>query len=218
MLKYLLKNGTLAAVGRGGVLDLAATQVDPAAHLTLESVHRFIRTDSTGPTVPDIEFAELTLAVRRGDSSSTVFDALLASGRIPLHPDHAALQDALAATAAHDPQAADVAVVADTREQVNELNAAIRNRLVTDGRVDDVRVVTTRAGQRIGAGDRIATRRNDRDLEVANRDTWTVTAVGRRGGLLVTGTPAEVNPQLRGVETRGIEPLTPALQRRCSAN
>jgi hypothetical protein len=77
-------------------------------------------------------------------------------------------------------------VVADTRKQVNELNAAIRNRLVTDGRVDDVRVVTTRAGQRIGAGDRIATRRNDRDLEVANRDTWTVTAVGRRGGLLVT--------------------------------
>jgi hypothetical protein len=78
--------------------------------------------------------------------------------------------------------------VADTREQVNELNAAIRNRLVIDGRVDDILVVTTRAGQRIGAGDGIVTRRNDRDLEVANRDTWTVTAVGRRGGLLVTGT------------------------------
>ena len=45
----------------------------------------------------------------------------------------------------------------------------------------------TGAGQRIGAGDRIATRRNDRDLGVANRDTWTVTAVGRDGGLLVTG-------------------------------
>ena len=28
----------------------------------------------------------------------------------------------------------------------------------------------------------------------------------------------EVDPQVRGVETRGIEPLTPALQRRCSAN
>ncbi len=46
--------------------------------------------------------------------------------------------------------------------------------------------VTTRVGQRIGAGDRIATRRNDRDLGVANRDTWTVTAVGRDGGLVVT--------------------------------
>jgi exodeoxyribonuclease V alpha subunit len=176
----------LAAVGRGGVLDLAAAQVDPAACLTLESVHRFTRTDSSGQSVPDGEYAELTLAMRRGDTPRVVFDALLALGRIHLHPDHAALQDALAATAAHDPQAADVAVVADTREQVHELNAAIRDRLVVDGRVDDVRVVTTRAGQRIGAGDSIATRRNDRDLEVANRDTWTVTAVGRRGGLLVT--------------------------------
>lgn len=176
----------LAAVGRGGVLDLAAAQVDPAACLTLESVHRFTRTDSTGQSVPDGEYAELTLAMRRGDTPGVVFDALLARGRIRLHPDQAALQNALAATAAHDPGAADVAVVADTREQVNELNAAIRNRLVTDGRVDDVRGVTTRTGQRIGAGDRIATRRNDRDLEVANRDTWTVTAVGRRGGLLVT--------------------------------
>nr|WP_239521347.1 MobF family relaxase [Blastococcus saxobsidens] len=176
----------LAAVGRGGVLDLAAAQVDPAAHVTLESVHRFTRTDSTGQSAPDAEYAELTLAMRRGDTPGAVFDALLARGRIHLHPDHAALQDALAATTAHDHRAADVAVVADTREQVTELNAAIRNRLVTDGRVDDLRVVTTRAGQRIGAGDRIATRRNDRNLEVANRDTWTVNAVGRRGGLLVT--------------------------------
>jgi ATP-dependent exoDNAse (exonuclease V) alpha subunit len=35
----------LAAVGRGGVLDLAARQVDPAAHLTLDVLHRFVRTD-----------------------------------------------------------------------------------------------------------------------------------------------------------------------------
>ncbi len=31
-------------------------------------------------------------------------------------------------------------------------------------------------------------------------------------------TPTEVNPQVERVETRGIEPLTPALQRRCSTN
>jgi hypothetical protein len=186
----------LAAVGRGGVLDLAAGQVDPAACLTLESVHRFTRTDVTGQMLPDREYAGLTLAMRRGDTPGAVFDALLASGRIRLHPDPGALQDTLAATAVHDGRMADVAVVVDTREQVNELNAVIRSRLVADGRVDDTRVVTTRAGQRIGAGDRIATRRNDRDLEVANRDTWTVTAVGRRGGLLVTaGTAAGDMPE-----------------------
>ena len=167
----------LAAVGRGGVLDLAADQVDPAAHLTLEGVHRFTRTDATGATVPDTEYADLTLAMRAGDDPGPVFDALLARGQIRLHPDAAALREALAAAAADGYTAGErVAVVVDTREQAAELNAAIRDRLVADGRVDDRRVVITGAGERIGAGDRIATRRNDRDLQVANRDIWTVTA------------------------------------------
>ena len=73
-------------------------------------------------------------------------------------------------------------VVADTREQVADLNAAIRDRLVADGQRRRHQAVTTAAGQRIGAGDRVATRRNDTDLGVANRDTWTVTAVGQRRG------------------------------------
>ncbi len=77
-------------------------------------------------------------------------------------------------------------MVADTREQVGELNAAVRARLVAASRVDDTDVVTTRTGQRIGAGDRIATCRNDRELDVANRDCWTATALDARGGLLVT--------------------------------
>ncbi len=182
----------LAAVGRGGVLDLAAGAADPGACLTLESVHRFTRTDSTARTVPDREYAALTLAMRRGDNPGAVFDALHAGGRIRLHPDPGALQDALAATVADAGRVADIAVVADTREQVGELNAAIRSRLVADGRVDDTTVVITRAGQRIGAGDRITTRRNDRGLDVANRDTWTVTAVGRRGSVLVTPTSPPV--------------------------
>ena len=36
-------------------------------------------------------------------------------------------------------------------------------------------------------GDRVATRRNDRDLNVANRDVWTVTGLGDDGSMLVTG-------------------------------
>ena len=111
----------IAAVGRGGVLDLAAAQVDPTAHLTLV-----------------------------GGAGERV------------------------------------AVVVATREQTAALNAAIRDRLVTEGRVDDRREVVTGAGERIGVGDRIATRRNNRDLDVANRDVWTVTGVGRDGGLVVT--------------------------------
>ncbi|TQN44420.1 AAA domain-containing protein [Blastococcus colisei] len=181
----------LAAVGRGGVLDLAAAQVDPAEHLTLVGVHRFTRTDATGHTTPDTDYADLTLAMRAGTDPGTVFDALLARGQIRLHPDPQALRETLAAVAAHGYTAGErVAVVVATREQAAALNAAIRDRLA-DGRVDDRRVVVTGAGERIGVGDRIATRRNDRDLAVANRDVWTVTAVGRDGGLLVTpdGTP-----------------------------
>ncbi len=184
----------LPAVGRGGVLDLALRATDPAAHPTLDTVHRFRRTDDAGHTVPDTEYAELTLAMRRGQDAPAVFDALCARGQIRLHPDPAALQETLAAiaTTAYT-EGQQLAVVVNTREQAAELNAAIRDRLVADSRVDDTRTATTRAGQRIGAGDRIATRRNDRTLGVANRDTWTVTAVGPDGELVVT--PAGTAPR-----------------------
>src|SRR5215217_2624988 len=68
----------------------------------------------------------------------------------------------------------------------------------------------------------------DDDLDdVADRlDTLRAASRGRVADFLRTGSPpegspeppTEVNPQVREVETRGIEPLTPALQRRCSAN
>jgi thymidine kinase len=185
----------LAAVGRGGVLDLAARQVDPTAHLTLDAVHRFVRTDQTGQTVPDTEYAELTLAMRTGTDPADVFDALVARGKIRLHPNPVALQESLAATAATSYGLGEqVAVVVDTREQTADLNAAIRERLVAGNRVDDTRVAVSRSGQRIGVGDRIATRRNDRRLGVANRDTWTVTALDRDGRLTVTPAAANVTP------------------------
>ncbi len=55
----------------------------------------------------------------------------------------------------------------------------------------------TAAGERIGVGDRVATRRNDRNLDVANRDTWTVTGIDEHGQLHLTGTadkPATSRP------------------------
>src|SRR3954452_11164527 len=68
----------------------------------------------------------------------------------------------------------------------------------------------------------------DDDLDdVADRlDSLRAASRGRVADFLRTETPSEgspeppteANPQVRGVETRGIEPLTPALQRRCSAN
>ncbi|MGY5882359.1 MobF family relaxase [Modestobacter lacusdianchii] len=202
----------LPAVGRGGVLDLAADAVDPAAHLTLDGVHRFTQTDEQGHTTPDTGYAALTLAMRTGEDPGAVFDALLARGQIQLHPDAAALQDTIAAAAAASYAAGRrVAVVVDTRDQAAELNNAIRERLAAAGRVDDRTVVITGAGERIGAGDRIATRRNDRHLDVANRDVWVVTAVGRRGGLLVTPavTPTGTDP---GDGSGGVTPAGPRIR------
>jgi len=125
--------------------------------------------------------------MRTGEDPGAVFDALVVRGQIRLHPTLGAVTEALATEAAEcHREGRPVAVVVDTRDQAASLGAAIRGRLVAAGRVDDARVVTTRAGQRIGIGDRIATRRNDRDLEVANRDTWTVVAVSRHGALVVT--------------------------------
>ena len=71
--------------------------------------------------------------------------------------------------------------MADTREQSTALNGAIRDRLLAAGHLDDTHTVVTKTGERLGVGDRVATRRNDRDLGVTNRDTWTITAIGADG-------------------------------------
>ena len=178
----------LPAVGRGGVLDLAARWANPDACLTLQAVHRFA----------DPTYAQLSLSMRTGapNSPGVVFDALLARGEVCIYPTEAARTQALAAIAAAatatrttgmNRHGRGLLLVADTREQVAELNGHIREQLVAGGHVDDTQVLTTWAGERIGVGDQIATRRNDRDADVANRDTWTVTALRTDGGAVVAG-------------------------------
>jgi exodeoxyribonuclease V alpha subunit len=107
----------LPAVGRGGVLDLAARWASPQALHTLETVHRF--------TDPD--YAELTLLMRTGERPGEVFDALVSRGQIVLHPTEVERLQALAALN----QADKGLLVADTREQVAALNGATRDRLIT---------------------------------------------------------------------------------------
>jgi conjugative relaxase-like TrwC/TraI family protein len=176
----------LPAVGRGGVLDLAARWAPPEAHLELEAVHRFT----------DPAYAQLSLLMRTGQDPGQVFDALLARGQIIVHAteverlhalthqdngDHADRTGDGAATAGRG------LILADTREQVAALNAAIRDHRHATDRARTGPVVTTGRGEQIGVGDRVATRRNDRDLAVANRDTWTVTSVHDDGALEVSG-------------------------------
>jgi hypothetical protein len=159
----------LPAVGRGGVLDHAARWARPEACVELEAVHRFT----------DPEYAALTLLMRTGQKPGDVFDRLHERGLIQIHRTEverlAALTDV------------DGTVIADTREQVAALNAAVRDQRLATGVTRAAGAVTTAAGERISVGDRIATRRNDRDLGVANRERWTVTGTDGRGGLVVRG-------------------------------
>ncbi|MHB8300068.1 MAG: MobF family relaxase [Dermatophilaceae bacterium] len=171
----------LPAVGRGGVLDLAARWANPESCLALETVHRFV----------DPDYAELSLAMRTSQHPAGVFDTLLARGQIRLHPSEAERTRALAQIGAQHPWAGasgePVLVIAETREQVAALNGTIRDQLVATGRLKDSGAVTTASGERIGVGDRVATRRNEPTLDVANRDTWTVTRIGPDGALALDG-------------------------------
>jgi conjugative relaxase-like TrwC/TraI family protein len=159
----------LPAVGRGGVLDLAVTIAPSEARLTLDVIHRF----------EDPEYAELSLLMRRGERPGEVFDRLHARGEIRIHATDVERLHALAGEPG--------LIIADTLDQVAGLNAVIKARRISDGDLSDPGggepTATTYAGVAITVGDRIATRRNDPDLEVANRDTWTVTRVHGDGGL-----------------------------------
>jgi len=172
----------LPAVGRGGVLDLAARWARPETVVSLNAVHRFT----------DPQYADLSLAMRTGVRAAEVFDTLLQRGHLRLYPTEAERTQALADLAAQGALTGrtgptGVLVMADTREQVTALNGAIRDRLLTAGYLDAHRGVVTDAGDHLGVGDRVMTRRNDRDLAVANRDTWTITGIDPGGTITVQG-------------------------------
>jgi exodeoxyribonuclease V alpha subunit len=192
----------LPAVGRGGVLDLGVRWAATQGCLTLDVVHRF----------SDPQYARISLAMRTGEplgtggelsgerrgaatgaASGGVFDALLARDQIRIYPSEAERTQALAALAAGSIIGGQhrVLAMADTREQVGALNGAIRDRLVAAGRVQDTAAITTQAGERIGVGDRVATRRNDRALQVANRDIWTLTVIADDGTATLTGSTGQ---------------------------
>jgi hypothetical protein len=96
-------------------------------------------------------------------------------------------------------------MIADTREQTAGLNGATRDRLIEAGHVDDQRAITNQLGERIGIGDRVTTRHNDRHLGVTNRDTWTVSAIAVDGRLNLLGRRGEVRVVPAGYAVRHLD-------------
>ena len=159
----------LPAVGRGGVLDLACRYARDIL-VDLDSVRRFA----------DPDYAELSLRMRAGQRPEAVFDRLFARGEIVVHASEVEQIAALADIAVGTEEG--VAVVTDTRDQVARINAlAHRERAAV---LDPRGRFGTRSGERIDVGDRVATRRNDPDADVANRETWTVRKADRKGVVL----------------------------------
>jgi exodeoxyribonuclease V alpha subunit len=158
----------LPAVGRGGVLDLAVRYASNRC-IEYDGVHRF----------SDPAYGDLSLRMRAGDRPGEVFDELVKRGDIVIHASEVERQDVLAANASRGEL-----VVADTLVQVIRINhTAHRVRVMTGGAVDSV---ITGLGEQIGIGDTIATRQNNAEIDVANRETWTVID-STPAGLLVTG-------------------------------
>lgn len=105
--------------------------------------------------------------MRSGARPGEVFDELLSRGDLVIHASEVERHDLLAAKASHGQL-----VIADTREQVARINhTAHRVRVVTGQAADSV---ITASGEQIGIGDTIATRHNDVEVGVANREMWTV--------------------------------------------
>ncbi|MGH7697948.1 MAG: AAA family ATPase, partial [Candidatus Dormibacteria bacterium] len=177
----------LPAVGRGGVIETAARWVE--VPVELGQVHRFLKlgTDEAGmpQTVPDTDYAALSLAMRAGEAPEAVAEALVTRGAVVAH---ASVAEATAAIAGRVLEAVDrpgaLAVTVATNEAAAALNAAVRAGRIAAGAVDDTRVALGAEGVRIGAGDLIVTRHNDAGADVSNRQRWRVEAISDTGAIV----------------------------------
>lgn len=158
----------LSAVGRGGVLDMAA-QLRKRT-FDMAEVHRFI----------DPEYAEVSVRMRNRRNPGEVFDQLRELGLIRLHADSDELRENLA-TSRLDAKAITVA----SNDEAARLNDRIRDERTRAGVVDDTTTTTGNDGLSIGSGDLIQTRQNRTELGVANRQQWIVQHVEQDGSLWV---------------------------------
>lgn len=147
----------LAAVGRGGVLDMA-------------EVHRFT----------DPAYAEVTLRMRDGRDPGAVFDQLAALDLIRLHDSGDDARQHIA-----QQRQDGEAVTVSTNDEARTVNARIREERVSQGLVDDTTIVYGSDGLPVGAGDVIQTRKNNSDVGVANRQQWVVQHVEDDGAVSV---------------------------------
>ena len=158
----------LAAVGRGGVLDMAAHI--RGRTFDMAEVHRFA----------DPAYAEVTVRMRDGNQPGEVFEQLAGLGLVRLHDSGDEAREHIA----QERQDSD-AITVSTNDEARTVNARIREERVSHGVVDDTTTVYGSDGLPIGAGDVIQTRKNNTSIGVANRQQWVVQHVEDDGALSV---------------------------------
>ena len=166
----------LHAVGRGGMFDELCRTGSP---LELATIHRFRNAWEH----------QASLKLRVGNTAA--LDAYVAHDRVTAG-DFDRVADTIAKKWLEETaRQRTVAVVAETNEHVDALNAAIQQARRDAGELgrETVRVA---GGETAAVGDTIVTRRNQRSLTtdrtepVRNRDRWTVSAVHGDGSLTVS--------------------------------
>jgi conjugative relaxase-like TrwC/TraI family protein len=166
----------LQAVGRGGMFD----ELCRGARIhELATIHRFRHRWEQAAS----------LQLRAGNAEA--LDAYIDHGRVTEGTFEQLAVETAHAWIDHTAAGRRVAVVAETNEHVDQLNAAIQQARRQHGQLGP-RVVRVAGGETAAVGDIVATRRNNRILRtnraepIRNRDRWAVVAVGRNGSLTVS--------------------------------
>jgi conjugative relaxase-like TrwC/TraI family protein len=166
----------LQAVGRGGMFDELCRS---ARTHQLATIHRFRHRWEQAAS----------LQLRAGNAEA--LDAYIDHGRVTDGTFEQLAVETAHAWIDHTAARRRVAVVAETNEHVDQLNAAIQQARRQQGELGP-RVVRVAGGETAAVGDIVATRRNNRALRtdraepIRNRDRWMVVDIERDGRLTVS--------------------------------
>lgn len=166
----------LQAVGRGGMFEELCRS--GRTH-KLATIHRFRNRWE--------QRASLMLRAGRPDA----LDAYFHHDRIAAGSFDELVSEAACRWVDESGSGRSVALVAETNDHVDRLNAAVQELRRGIGQIAD-RGIRVAGSETAAVGDVVVTRRNDRTLvtdrgePIRNRDRWTVVAVGRSGSLALS--------------------------------
>lgn len=162
----------LNAVGRGGVMQLAERYTGNV--VAMRDVHRF--------KDPDYAAYTIRLRERTPANAERLAGELFDRGMVRHRDSDEATVNAIAAAWMEHP---DTTISTVTNRQAAEVNRAIQRLRLDAGQLGDERCSSMIDGQEIHVGDIVMTRRNDKHIGVANRQTFTVLGIDERSGMLV---------------------------------